>query len=148
MKKGRICALCLMISGAFVACTTLRAQSEPSQTPTYSYVSVWTLPRAQWGEMAKYETADAAQMDKFLADGTITGYGEFENFIHTPGQPTHGEWFRATSEGNILKVLESFYSQPSPPVLDAAFKHRDYFNENVAYGGRSGNLDGAYETVE
>lgn len=151
MKKAWMCAVCLVVCVAFAASTALQAQSEPSQPRTYSYVSLWTLPRAQWGEMAKYLAADSAQMNKLVADGTVTGYGEFENFIHTEGGPTQGEWFTATSESGILKVLEGDYSHPdivAAPVLLTATKHYDLFLENIAYGGRAGTFDGAYQVVE
>ena len=84
-------------------------------------------------------------MDKLVADGTITGYGEFRNLIHAEGQPTHGDWFTATSEGNILKALEAFYARPdvAAPVR-AASKHWDYFLVSTMHKERSGKFEGAY----
>ena len=147
MRKGWIIALSIL--GALLSGTALWAQGGNENKPsTYTYVAEWAVPRAQWGEMAKVNEADRATMDKLIADGTITSYGEFESFIHTDGEPTHGSWFTASSEGNILKVLEQEYAQPdlTAPVL-AASKHWDVFLEDQIHNGRSGKFDGAYLSV-
>lgn len=114
----------------------------------YIYVSQWAVPRAQWAEVAKLNEADRPMMEKLVADGTITGYGEFTNLIHGEGQPTHGNWFTATSEGKILKVLEAFFARPevTAPVL-AASKHWDYFLVSRTHNQRSGKFEGAYLSV-
>jgi hypothetical protein len=67
------------------------------------------------------------------------------NLIHVEGEPTHGDWFTATSEGNILKALEAFYARPdvTAPVR-AASKHWDYFLVSTMHKERSGKFDGAY----
>jgi hypothetical protein len=144
MQKRGSWAVCLLVFGMLLTGTALRAQSEDEGKPMYIYVSQWAVPRAQWGEMRKGEEADRAMMDKLVADGTITGYGEFVNMIHQEGQPTHGDWMTADSEGNILKALETFYAQPSEPSVLAASKHWDYFLFSRAHKSRSGKFDGAY----
>lgn len=147
MQKRGIWAICLLVLGTLAVGTPLRAQAENEGTPMYIYVAQWAVPRAQWGEVAKVNDADRALMDKLVADGTITTYGEFMNLIHVEGQPTHGDWFTATSEGNILKALEALTARPgtTAPVL-AASKHWDYFLVSRMHNQRSGNFDGAYLT--
>jgi hypothetical protein len=105
------------------------AQGEMHKT-VYTYVSEWAVPRPMWPEMAKVDAADHAMLDKFLADGTITSYGDFVNLVHQEGTPTHGGWFQSNSIGGILKVLAAYAAQPgpAPPVLSAS-KHWDYFLE-------------------
>ena len=135
----------LLMLGVLAMGTLLWGQGEQGKPPRYTYVSQWAVPRAQWGEMTKLGAVDRAIFDRFLADGTIGGYGDFQNLIHTEGEPTHGSWFTASSEGNILKVLAALYAQPeaTAPVL-AASKHWDHFLMSHDYNGVSGNFDGAY----
>lgn len=146
MRGRSLWAIGSVILGAFATGTLLQAQNEDqSKPPTYTYVATWAVPRAQWADMQKVNATDRSTLDKFLADGTIAGYGEFENFIHTPNEPTHGSWFTANSEGNILKVLGAFYAQPdsTAPVL-AASKHADIFLISHLHGARAGTFDNAY----
>jgi hypothetical protein len=146
MRKQFKWTISLAVLSALAMGTSLLAQEQDQgKPPVYTYVANWVVPRAQWGDMAKINEADRAGLEKFLADGTITGYGEFENFIHTEGEPTHGSWFTAASEGNILKELESDYAQPdlTAPVL-AASKHYDLFLISHIHNARHGTFDNAY----
>ena len=87
----------------------------PAKPPIYIYVSTWSVPRAQWPEMTKLDDMDKPVLDKLVADGTLIGYGSYTNIIHQEGEPTHGSWFTATSEGNLLKGLEAIYANPVQP---------------------------------
>lgn len=146
MQKPKMWGICLVMLGVVAAGIPLKAQSESkSKAPMYIYVSQWGVPRAQWGAMAKLGEEHGALEEKLQADGTITGYGRYVNLIHSEGQPTHGEWIMATSEGNVLKALAAFYGAPqvTSPVL-AASKHRDLFLVSRIYNSRPGTFDGAY----
>jgi hypothetical protein len=146
MQKRGVWAISLVILCVLAAGAPLLAQeSGMAKPPMYIYVSEWAVPRAQWGEMAKSDAEDSAELDKSMAGGSITGYGEFENYIHTEGEPTHGSWFTSNSEEAILKTIDAFMSQPgsTAPVL-AASKHWDHFLVSRIYNSRSGSYDGAY----
>jgi hypothetical protein len=120
--------------------------SDQGKPPVYTYLSEWAVPRAQWAEMVKLDEQDRPLMDKLISDGTLTGYGAFTNVIHQEGEPTHGTWFTATSEGNLLKALEAVYAQPgstTAPVQGAA-KHWDYMLVSRVYNQRSGKSEGGY----
>jgi hypothetical protein len=146
MQKQKTWGICVIVLGILFAGTTLRAQDESSsKAPVYVYVSDWAVPRAQWGAMAKLSDQDRALEVKLLADGTITAYGDAVSLIHTEGEPTHVDFFWATSEGNVLKSLAGFYAQPdeTSPVL-AASKHWDHFLVSSLHNSRSGKFEGAY----
>ena len=85
------------------------------------------MPRDQWRDYAKVTADEKTMMDKLVADGTLTGYGDFSVLLHQEGQPTHGSWFSATSRAGLLKALEAIYTLPQVnfPVLGAS-KHWDY----------------------
>jgi hypothetical protein len=146
MKKLGIWAMGFVMLGVLAAGANLRAQGdEMSKPPVYIYVSDWAVPRAQWGEMAKVSGQQRALEDKLLDDGTITGYGEFENVIHTEGEPTHGSWITANSEQGIVEAVQAFMSRPdtTAPVL-AASQHSDHFLVSRMHNARPGKYDGAY----
>ena len=136
----------LVVLGVLAAGMPSMAQSaSASKAPLYIYVSNWSVPRAQWGAMAKLGEEHEALEEKLLADGTITGYGHLVNLIHTEEQPTHGEWITATSEGNVVRALAAFYaaSGATSPVL-AASKHSDELLVTRIHNSSSGKFDGAY----
>jgi hypothetical protein len=148
MRKHGICTTCLLALFAVAACMPLRAQhEEQGKPPIYTYVAQWAVPRAQWGDMTKLAEQDRPLMDKLIADSTIIGYGEFANVIHHEGEPTHGNWFTASSQGNLMKALEALYARPglTAPVL-AASKHWDYLLVSRTHNARSGKFDGGYLT--
>lgn len=119
-----------------------------SKEPIYIYVAEWDVPRLQWGEIAKLDEQDRPVMDKLVADGTLIGYGAYSNLIHQEGEPTHGTWFSANSEGKLLKALEAVYAQAglvSAPV-QAASKHWDQIFAGEIYNNKPGASTGGYLT--
>ena len=42
-----------------------------------------------------------------LAGGTLVGYGDDENQMHSPEGFTHANWWRANSSAGAMKVLEA-----------------------------------------
>lgn len=135
----------------FAAIAPLQAQNpDQGKAPVYTYVSEWSVPRAQWSDMAKLAQEDRGLMDKLVADGTLTGYGAFTNLIHQEGEPTHGTWFVAISEGNLLKALEAIYAQPGTTTapVEGASKHWDYFLVGRIYNQRPGKSEGGYLALD
>lgn len=144
-KRVSSCAGVLLL--AITTVVRLQAQAgDQGKPPIYTYLSEWTVARAQWPDMEKLNQDDRAIMDKLVADGTITGYGAFTNLVHQEGEPTHGTWFTATSEGNILKALEAVYAHPGSTTapVEGASKHWDYFLMSRIYNQRSGKSEGGY----
>jgi hypothetical protein len=132
---------------ALVAGVPSQAQTgDQSKPPIYSYVSEWAVPRAQWAEMVKLDDQDRPLMDKLVSDGILISYGAFTNLIHQEGEPTHGTWFTATSEGNLLKALEAIYAQPGSTTapVEGASKHWDYILVGRIYNQRPGKSEGGY----
>lgn len=132
---------------ACLAAVSLRAQTaDQGKPPVYTYLSEWAAPRAQWADMVKLDEQDRPLMDKLVADGTLTGYGAYTNLLHQEGEPTHGTWFTATSEGNLLKALEAVYAQPGATTapVQGASKHWDYMLVGRMYNHRPGKSEGGY----
>ena len=150
MQKRTYCLICLLILClGLTTVASLQAQMATKSKPTvYTYVAEWSVPRAQWADMVKADEQDRPLLDKLVGDGTLTGYGAYTNLIHQEGEPTHGTWFTATSEGNLLKALEAIYAQPglvTAPVQGAS-KHWDQILTGDVYGSKPGNSKDGYLT--
>ncbi len=113
------------------------ADQDKSKPPVYTYVSQWAVPRAQWADMAKGDVQERSTLDKFVADGTLLDYGQFQNLVHQEGHPTHGSWFSATSMASLMKVLNAEMSSAgaTAPVL-ANSKHWDFVLVSTVYNGK------------
>jgi len=144
---SRLYLLLLCVAAALVL--PLQAQTAAKSKPTvYTYVAQWAVPRAQWADIVKADEADRPVLDKLVADGTLIGYGAYTNLIHQEGEPTHGTWFSATSEGNLLKALEAIYAQPAlvtAPVQGAS-KHWDLILTGDIYNYKPGKASDGYLT--
>lgn len=139
-----LCALVLAATWAIPASAQMSDVKE--KPPMYSYVSFWTIPRAQWGEMAKADEADKAVLDKAMAAGTIMAYGNDINLVHSADGPTHDDWWSSMSMAGLLNVLGQFYSSGSAasPVLQSATKHFDGIFVSRYYNYHPGSWKGAY----
>jgi hypothetical protein len=147
MKCRRTSFVAFLSVIGLVAGVRSNAQSGgQGKPPVYTYLSEWAVPRAQWAEMVKLDEQDRPLMEKLISDGTLTGYGAFTNLIHQEGEPTHGTWFTATSEGNLLKALEAVYAQPGSTTapVQGASKHWDYVLVSRVYNQRPGKSEGGY----
>ena len=130
--------------------STASGQSEVKEKPAmYSYVSNWTLPRAQWGEMEKANVANQKILDKALASGTLVGWGNDVTLIHTADGETHDSWWSATSMAGVLNVLEQFYAAgtTTSPVLASATKHSDSLYVSHYYNYHAGSWKNVYTHV-
>jgi hypothetical protein len=144
IKEAFFFLICILVTAA----PSLAQNAGPQKPPVYTYVAQWAVPRAQWPDMTKADELDRPVLDKLVADGTLLGYGAYTNLIHQEGEPTHGTWFTAGSEGNLLKALEMIYAQPglvNAPV-QAASKHWDQILTSSIYNAKPGTSTGGYLT--
>ena len=142
-----LCALAL--ATIWIAPAPAQMSEVKEKPPMYSYVSNWTIPRAQWSEMEKSIAADEKVLDKALASGTIVGYGHDVNLVHRPDGETHDDWWSATSMAGLLNVLDQFYKSGSTttPVLASATKHWDSIYVSRYYDWHSGPIKDGYTFV-
>jgi len=112
----------------------------------YTYVALWELPRAQWGEWAKGEAADQKILQDAVAAGTLVSYGDDTNLVHQPDQPTHDDWFQSMSMAGLMNTLDKFYSSglTSSAMQLAATKHWDNIYVSRYYNWKSGSVKDGY----
>ncbi|HTR27199.1 MAG TPA: hypothetical protein VMI10_24720 [Terriglobales bacterium] len=117
--------------------------------PMYSYVSDWTIARAQWADMEKGNASDEPILSKALAAGTLIGYGNDSTLMHQPDASTHDDWWSSMSLAGLLNVLEQFYKagNATSPVLEGATKHSDSIYVSRHYNWHSGSWKGVYTRV-
>jgi hypothetical protein len=79
--------------------------------PLYRYVSYWTFPRAHWADVDKENaTGNQKILAPALADGTLVGYGDDENQVHSAEGFTHDNWWQANSIAGLMnsrRITES-----------------------------------------
>jgi hypothetical protein len=94
----------------------------------YSYDSYWVSPRAHWGDVDKDNaTGNQKILAPALADGTLVGYGDAENLMHSAEGFTHANWWQANSWAGVMKEVVGFHKGggSSSPLLVSATKHWD-----------------------
>jgi len=144
--KQKSASWCLLAVALLAAGLPAPAEEAKGKPPVYTYLAEWNVPRTMWPDMQKLAESDKVLMDKLVANGTIVGYGAYQNLIHQEGVPTHGSWFTATSEGKLLKALEAIYAEPgsiSAPV-EAASKHWDFLMVSEIHNEKAGAYPGGY----
>lgn len=147
MLKIVLAGVCALAMSAVCALPASAQMSDAKEKPPmYSYVSFWNIPRAQWGEMAKADAADQDILKKALANGTLVGYGEDVNLVHSVDGESHDEWWSATSLAGVLNVLDQFYKSGNATqgVLTTATKHWDTIFVSHHYSYHSGSWKDIY----
>ena len=77
----------LGMSATLAGAQTVEVKEKP---PLYRYVSYWTFPRAHWADVDKDNaTGNQKILAPALADGTLVGYGDGENQVHSAEGFTH-----------------------------------------------------------
>ena len=113
----------------------------------FRYESYWTFPRAHWGEVDKNNaTANQKILAPALADGSLVGYGDHENLVHSAEGFTHDNWWQANSWEGVMKVLEAFHKSGGSisPLLVSSTKHWDQVFVSRFYNWKAGSWKGAY----
>jgi hypothetical protein len=113
----------------------------------YRYVSYWTFPRAHWADVDKDNaTGNQKVLAPALADGTLVGYGDEENLLHSAEGFTHDNWWQANSVAGLMKVVEAFHKGggSSSPLLVSSTRNWDQVFLSRFYNWKAGSWKGAY----
>lgn len=149
-KRKMFTGLCaIALTATWSMGSWAQAQEVKQKPPMYTYIANWEIPRAHWTEMAKAADGDKAVLDKAVADGTLVGYGNDENLVHTPGEFTHDDWWSSTSMAGLMKVLDQLSGSggTSRSVLESATKHWDEIEVSHYYNWKPGAYKNGYVQV-
>lgn len=141
-KWSILAGLCAIALGSLcVVRASAQTEAVKPKAPMYSYISNWQIPRAHWGEMKDEPATEKDIMDKAMADGTLVGYGNDQNLVHTEDGWTHDDWFASYSMGGLMKVLKQLYTSgtATSQVLQTANRHYDLVMMSRYYGWHPGS---------
>lgn len=126
-----------------------QATEVKEKPPMYTYVSDWQFPRERWGDVAKINATDNTIFQAALNDGTLVGYGNDSNQVHTPDGESHDSWWSSTSFAGLLKVLDKLRAldNADSPVSLNPTKHWDLVLQSRYYNWKPGAYTGAYTNV-
>ena len=116
---------------------TQAATASPEQS-VYRYVTLWSVPRADWNGVEKYYASQVPTMKKLMEAGTIVGWGHARAFVHDESGITHMDWTTATSFAGLAKVPDALRAAGPLP---AAFGNADHWDEilrSSVSGGKPG----------
>jgi hypothetical protein len=142
-----VCVAGLAVLGMTATRTGAQTVEVKGKPPLYKYASYWVFPRAHWGDVDR-DNATFIQkiLAPALADGTLVGYADDENQVHSAEGFTHDNWWQAKSIAGLMKVLEAFHKGggSSSPLLVSSTKHWDQIYMSRFYNWKAGSWKGAY----
>lgn len=143
----RLCGLAVF--GLSAVPSGAQATEVKEKPAMYSYVSDWQFPRERWGDVAKINAADNTIFQAALSDGTLVGYGNDVNQVHTPDGESHDTWWSSMSFAGLLKVLDKLRAMDNAdsPISLNPTKHWDMVLVSRYYNWKPGAYTGAYVNV-
>lgn len=150
LMSGALAAACLAAASTFGAgAASAQAAEVKEKPPMYSYLANWAIPRTQWAAMEKANAETEKVTAAALAKGTLVGYGNDANVVHTEDGMTHDDWWSSMSIAGLLNVLDDMHKtgNATTAVLESATKHSDGIYVSRYYNWRPGSYSGAYTRV-
>jgi hypothetical protein len=147
VSRAMIGVACLAALGMSTARAAAQAAEVKEKPSLYKYVSYGTFPRARWAELDKDgATGNQKILAAALADGTLLGYGDDENQVHSAEGFTHDSWWQAKSLASLMKVIETLHEGggSSSPLLASSTRHWDQIYISRFYNSKAGSWKAAY----
>ena len=141
----RAVGLLMLVLPVTMVCAQTNGVEE--KRPLYRYVSYWTFPPGHWRDVFnEHATANQKILAPALADGTLVGYGDEENLMHSVDGYTHDQWWQANSWAGVMKVSDGFHNSDvsSSPLFASSSKHWDQVFLSRFYNWKPGSWKGAY----
>jgi len=144
-RGGSIAGLAVLgMTATLAGPQTAEVKEKP---PLYKYVSYWTFPGAHWADVDKDNAITSQKiLAPALADGTLVGYGEDEEHVHSGEAFTHARWLQAKSLASLMKLAQTLHNggDSSPLLLASSARHWDQIYISSFYNWKAGSWKGAY----
>jgi len=123
-----LAVFCLLVAAPLVG------QAQQQESPVYTYVAEWSIPRDKWGDFtAGFEKDSRPILERMTAGGTLVDWGSFSTVVHLPNEATHGIWWSSTSQAGIERARQELLKVAPNPALLAATMHRDYHQRSLTH---------------
>lgn len=133
--KMRLSCLSLWVCLCLALAAPVTAQQQ--EAPVYTFVAEWTVDRPQWANFtAHFEKNNRPVLERLTSDGTLEGWGAYENVVHTPDGPTHGVFFISRTMAGIEKARLELIKLPVSPA-QATAKHRDFYVRSLIHRSKT-----------
>jgi hypothetical protein len=129
----------LLLAAFAAAVPPAHAQAPAAASPEpYTFVAEWQIPRNLWAAFpADFVKNTRPILEKLAGDGTLVGWGVYEEIVHTPDGYTHGAWWTSTTIAGVEKARRALLAaSASSPSLAGATGHRDFFLRAIINGGK------------
>jgi hypothetical protein len=137
----------LGMTATLAGAQTVEVKEKP---PLYRYVSNWAFSPPHSADPDKDGYAGNQKiLAAALADGTLVGYGDEENQVHSAERFAHASWGQARSIASLLKVIETLHKGggSSSPLLVGSNRHWDQMYISRFYNWKAGSWKAAYGYV-
>ena len=142
----RVAQVSLVAALGLTSSIQAQTSDKKEKEAMYTYVALWQVPRAKWAEYEKPVPANQKVMDQGVADGTLVGYGDDFDLIHSADGYTHDNWWSARSLAGLMKILDALEKLPGTTggVMATITKHEDAVLVSHHYNWRPGSYKDAY----
>lgn len=152
----RIYLLVALLCLPLLAPSFATAQQEE---PVFTRVGLWRVPRAQWDAWVEaFNQNTRPVLERLLAEGKITAWGNTDAVIHGEEGWTHKNWVQAPSIAGVESFVDALraVARALPPAerqrRQAEFaarieKHRDYLLRSLIHRGRAASTTSGYLRV-
>lgn len=144
-----VVGLGLLLSVAAFSAPNPTQSSSDRKPVIYTYVSLFGVPRANWGEYEKAEEKSAKNMQALANDGTLVAWGDAAVEVHEGNDaPNYVAWFASTSVAGIMKALESTRTNAPPSSAINYTMHADELTMSRTYNMKAGAPAAKYLLVQ
>jgi hypothetical protein len=134
------------VLGALAGTAYAQTSDMKEKERMYTYVALWTVPRAHWAEFEKPVAADQKVLDQAIGDGSLIAYGSDIALVHQADGYTHDSFWSSHTMAGVLNVLDAFSKAGTTTTgaLGLATKHEDLVFVSRHYNWKPGSYKGAY----
>jgi hypothetical protein len=144
MNKALHTFVLVFVLGLLASVTALSAPNPPQSSSdrkpvVYTYVSLFGVPRANWGDYEKGVGKASKNSQNLVNDGTLLGWGDGAVEVHEGNDaPNYVAWLTSSSVAGIMKALDSVRMNAPPSAAINYTMHADELSMSHVYNSKPG----------